>query len=336
MSDAVFSLVPVDRGNAALVGDVFRTAYGDAFPVAYVYQPDALLQEISQGRLAAALALDGENRAAGYVSMFKNAPNQNLWEAGNLVVVPDYKQTDVSSLLFAAYFNGVLNAGATSDGLLGEAVCCHYFTQVGNIKSGASDVALELDQLDGPSFIGNRTGSARVSCVLGFLENNAPDSPIYIPAIYAPILKKLLQPLHPRTVLHDPAPLPATGTTRRDERYYASVQTWKIFVYSIGADWQDFAAGVLAEAKRRGVVSLQIILNMACPQMDAAVQVLKSQGFFFGGLAPRWFGSDGLLMQQVLGQETEYEHIKLYSATAKEILAWIQAERAAISAGTGT
>ena len=102
VSDAVFSLVPIDRGNAALVGDVFRTAYGDSFPVAYVYQADALLQEISQGRLAAALALDGENRAAGYVSMFKNAPNQNLWEAGNLVVVPDYKQTDVSSLLFAA------------------------------------------------------------------------------------------------------------------------------------------------------------------------------------------------------------------------------------------
>lgn len=335
MSDAVFSLVPIDHGNAVLVGDVFRTAYGDAFPVAYVYQPDALLQEIAHGRLAAALALDGENRAAGYVSMFKNAPNQNLWEAGNLVVVPDYKQTDVSSLLFAAYFNGVLNAGETSDGLLGEAVCCHYFTQVGNIKSGAADVALELDQLDGPSFIGNRTGSARVSCVLSFLESNAPDSPIYIPAIYAPILEKLLQPLQPRIVLRDSAPLPATGTTRRDERYYESVQTWKLFVYSIGADWQDFAADILTEAKRRGVVSIQIILNMACPHLDAAVQVLKSHGFFFGGLAPRWFGSDGLLMQQVLGQETEYEHIKLYSTTAKEILAWIQAERAAISAGTG-
>jgi hypothetical protein len=207
---------------------------------------------------------------------------------------------------------------------------------VGNIKSGASDVAIELDQLDGPSFIGNRTGSARVSCVLGFLENNAPDSPIYIPAIYAPILEKLLQPLHPRIVLRDSAPLPATGTTQRDERYYASVQTWKIFVYSIGADWQEFATELLSEARRRGVVSLQIILNMACPQLDAAVQVLKSHGFFFGGLAPRWFGSDGLLMQQVLGQETEYEHIKLYSAAAKEILAWIQAERATMSAGTGT
>ena len=59
MSDAVFSLVPVDRGNAALVGDVFRTAYGDAFPVAYVYQPDALLQEISQGRLAGRCRVQG-------------------------------------------------------------------------------------------------------------------------------------------------------------------------------------------------------------------------------------------------------------------------------------
>jgi hypothetical protein len=329
-SGPAFRLVPIDRGNAALVGDVFRTAYGDSFPVAYVYQEDALLEEITRGRLAAALALDGDNRAAGYVSMFKNAPNQNLWEAGNLVVVPDYKQTDVSSLLFAAYFNGVLSAGQTSDGLMGEAVCCHYFTQVGNVKAGAADVALELDQLDGPSFIGNHTGSARVSCVLAFLENSAPNSPIYLPAIYAPILAKLLQPLRPRVLLQDAQPLPTTGTTRFDERYYQSVQTRKFFVHSIGADWSCFAADVVAEAKRGGVVSLQITLNMACPQLDTAVQVLKSHGFFFGGLAPRWFGPDGLLMQLVLGQETEYEHIKLYSATAKQILAWIQAERFAM------
>jgi len=335
-SGPLFRLVPIDRANAALVGDVFRTAYGDAFPVAYVYQADALLEEITQGRLAAALALTEENRAAGYVSMFKNAPNHNLWEAGNLVVVPDYKQTDVSSFLFAAYFNGALSAGTTSDGLMGEAVCCHYFTQVGNIKAGAADVALELDQLDGPSFIGNRTGSARVSCVLAFLENSAPDSPIYLPAIYAPILEKLLQPLQPRVLLQDAQPLPTTGATQFDERYYQSVQTRKFFVHYIGADWPDFAADIVVEAKRRGVVSLQITLNMACPQLDAAVQVLKSHGFFFGGLAPRWFGPDGLLMQLVLGPETEYEHIKLYSATAKQILAWIQAERSAMSTGTGT
>jgi hypothetical protein len=333
--DAVFNIVPVDRSNAALVGDVFRTAYGDSFPVGYVYQPDALLQEVFQGRLRAALALDGEKRAAGYVSVFKSAPNPKLWEAGNLVVDPAYKHTDVSSLLLAAYSNGTLYAKETGDGLWSEAVCCHYFTQVANIKSGGADVALELDQLDGPSFIGNRTGSARVSCVLDFLESNAPDSPIYVPAMYAPILKKLLQPLYPRVALQCSDSLPEAGPTRHEERYYEPVHTWKISVHSIGADWQDFAAGVMAEAKRRGVVSLQIVLNMACPHLDAAVQVLKSHGFFLGGLAPRWFGSDGLLMQQVLGQETEYEHIKLYSATAKEILAWIQAERAAMSAGTG-
>ena len=335
MSDAVFRIVPVDRDNAALVGDVFRTAYGDSFPVGYVYQPDALLQEIAQGRLAAALAIDGENRAAGYVSMFRNAPNPKLWEAGNLVVVPDYRQTDVSSLLFASYFNGAFYVREKSDGLLGEAVCCHYFTQMGNIKSGASDVAVELDQLDGPSCIGNRTGSARVSCVLGILESNAPDRPICVPAIYAPILEKLLQPLYPRVRLRASEPLPAAGLTRHEDRYYKPVDTWKLFVHSIGADWPDFAAGIMAEARRRGVISLQYFLNMECPHLDAAVQMLKSHGFFFGGLAPRWFGSDGLLMQQVLGQETEYEHIKLYSATAKEILAWIQAERAAMSAGTG-
>ena len=326
-ADADFRIVPVDGVNAALVGDIFRTAYGDSFPVGYVYQPEALLQELAQGRLRAALAIDGKNRAAGYVSVFKNAPNPNLWEAGNLVVDPAFKQTDVSSLLLAAYSDGTLYDKEESDGLWGEAVCCHYFTQVANIKSGGCDVALELDQLDGPSFIGNHTGSARVSCVLGFRENSAPDTPIHVPALYAPILEKLLQTLRPRIILRDSAPLPADGATRYEERYYAPVGTWKISVSAIGGDWRDFTAGVLAEAKRRGVISLQLFLNMDRPHLDAAVQVLKAQGFFFGGFAPRWFGADGLLMQQVLGQATEYEHIKLYSATAKAILAWIRQDR---------
>ncbi|MDT8903612.1 hypothetical protein [Anaeroselena agilis] len=335
MSESSFRLVPIDEANAGLVGEVFRAAYGDAFPVKYVYRPEAVLEEIRHNRLAALLAVDEDNRAAGYVSVFKSSPNPRLWEAGNMVVVPAYKQTDVSMLLAAAYTDGTLFAGNASDGLFGEVVCCHYFTQVSGIKAGQVDCALELDQLDGPSFKDNRTGSARVSCVLNFKEYSRPTGPVYLPPVYGDFLSRLAQPLQPRTFAPATAPLPQDGLTRHEDRYYEAAQTWKVAVSEIGADWARFTAKLLAEAKRRGVVSLQLTLNAGCPAIGAAVEELRASGFFFGGLAPRWFGSDGLLMQQVLGVETEYEHIRLYSPTAKELLAFIRADRASVTAGAG-
>lgn len=335
MSEPTFRLVKIDELNAGLVGEAFRAAYGEAFPVKYVYQPEAVLEEIRHNRLAALLAVDEGNRAAGYVSVFKSAPNPRLWEAGNLVVVPAYRQTDVGMRLAATYTDGTLFAKATSDGLFGEAVCCHYFTQVNSVKAGHADFALELDQLDGPSFKDNRTGSARVSCVLNFKEYSPPTGPVYLPPVYESFLRQLALPLTPRNFLAATAPLPAGTLTRHEDHYYEAAQTWKVAVGEIGADWAQFTAGLLAEARRRGVVSLQITLNAACPGIGAAVEILRSQGFFFGGLAPRWFGSDGLLMQQVLGIATEYEHIRLYSPIAKELLAYIQADRASLLAGAG-
>ena len=103
-------------------------------------------------------------------------------------------------------------------------------------------------------------------------------------------------------------------------------------VSSIGDDWESVAAQLPQEAKRRGVISLQIILNTACPAIGAATEVLRRQGFFFGGLAPRWFGSDGVILQQLFDSEPDYEETKLYSPEAKALMAFIRADQALVAA----
>lgn len=163
MAETSFRLQRLDESNVVHVPDIFRSVYGDAFPVPHVYRPELLAQELWQGRLSGALAFDGSGQAAGYVSIFHSAPNVRLWEAGNLVVVPAFRRSDA-----------------------GE-----------------------------------------------------------------------------------------------------------------------------------------------------AVRELRAQGFFFGGLAPRWFDADGLLLQRVFGYETEYDRTKLYSPVAKELLAYIREDRATIAAEIG-
>ncbi|MDD2466638.1 MAG: hypothetical protein PHI97_21785 [Desulfobulbus sp.] len=327
-----FRRVRVDETNAVHVGEVFRSAYGDDFPVKYVYQPESVVQEIHEGRLVATLAFDAEGVAAGYISVFKSAPNPRLWEAGNLVVVPAYKHSDLGLLLAEGYSDERLYPKAESDGLFNEGVCCHYFSQVSAIKTGGVDCALELDQLDGASFRDNRTGSARISCVFNFREYSDPPPQAYLPEVYAEIIREVALPLRPRVYSPSVAPLPASGTTRKEDQFYASAQTWKIAVWEIGSDWPTVVTKLLGEAQSRGVISLQITLNTACPHIGEAVRVLRAEGFFLAGLAPRWFGSDGLLMQQVFGAETEYDRTKLYSKTAKKLLTFIRNDRASVQA----
>jgi len=330
MLEEMFQIITVGKNNAHHVGAVFRALYGEDFPVKDVYQPDVLWREIQAEKLTAALALTAEGHPAGYISFFKSAPNFRLWEAGNMLVDPVYAQSDVALELARYYFDPTMCRMSDSDGIFSEAVCCHYFTQVSAIKSGFVDCALELDQLDGTSFKdgkSNKAGMARVSCVLNFLEVSDPVESVYFPARYNEYLRRLAAPLRPRTFQVSTAALPTKGDTIRVDKYYDFAKTWKVAVSSIGGDWATVVAELLTEAVRRQVISLQVVLNTSCPSIGEATEMLRRNGFFFGGLAPRWFGTDGVLMQQLFGGEPDYEETKLYSQTAKELMAFIRADR---------
>jgi hypothetical protein len=54
-----------------------------------------------------------------------------------------------------------------------------------------------------------------------------------------------------------------------------------------------------------------------------AVDILRSKGYFFGGVFPRWFDEDGLLMQRLVC-EPYFDAIQLYSDEAKEILSIVK------------
>lgn len=330
MTEQKFRIAAVDADNAVYVGKVFRSTYGDDFPVKDVYQPQVLAREIQAGRLAASLAFDEAGQPAGYVSVFKNAPNPRLWEGGNLIVDPAYRFSDLSTRLFGHYLAASDNGLSQSDGLYSEAVCYHYFTQIGCAKAGMADCALELDQLDAASFKDGKAGTGRVSCVLNFLEWSDPSVAEHLPARYAEMLGRIARPLRPRSFLPAKAPLPAYGLTASEAQYHPSARTWKVFVREIGADWQAVLGQIMAEAAARRVVSLQLTINTASPCIDAAIELMRRQGFFFGGLAPRWFGSDGVLMQKLLAAAPDFAGIKLYTAMAKELLAYIKADREAV------
>lgn len=332
-TDSPYTIATVTADTASEAAKVFRAIYGESFPMRYVYHADQLMAEIEGGRLCAALAFDQGQEAIGYASVYRNAPNPLLWEGGNLVLIPGRGDDQLGWSLMEYFKQPGRLPGPPTEGYYSESVCHHYFTQVGCAKLGLHDCAIELDQLDGASFTEHRPNTDRVACVLQFYEQTDQPEPVFLPNRYADLLRRLAQPLQPREFLSSSLPLPESGATATTDSYYESARTWKLSVSEIGGDWESWLDKLLAEALQRQMVSLQVILSAAIPCIGAAVEAMWERGFFLGGLFPRWFGADGIMLQQVLGKEPDYEGIKLYSQEARALLGFIRDDREAAKRG---
>ncbi len=330
MADERYRFVAVDSDNIHHVATVFRSVYGEDFHVRDVYDPELLWSKIQTGQIVSALAFRADGQPAGYISLFRNAPNPRLWETGNIVIVPGNPDTDLSLRLFRYYEELISSRAAEMDGFFTEAVCSHYFTQKSGAETGLVDCGLELDQLDGSSFKdgkSNKAGSARVSCVLSFKETIDRTGPVYVPVRYEAILRRIADRLRPRELLLSKTGMPVHGTSTPEERYYPASRTWKLSFRDMGSDWTAVVEDIVRRARQRDVISLQVTVNMALPSVGTAVEVLRGNGFFFGGMVPLWFGTDGLLMQQLLADEPHYAGMKLYTPLAKELLEYIKIDR---------
>jgi len=69
----------------------------------------------------------------------------------------------------------------------------------------------------------------------------------------------------------------------------------------------------------------RILINLDRPWIGDAVERLREKGYFLGGYVPRWFDTDGFLMQKILS-EPDFSTIALYSEKAREIKRHVQAD----------
>jgi len=90
-----------------------------------------------------------------------------------------------------------------------------------------------------------------------------------------------------------------------------------------GGDFADLISILEDRLRKEQTLVFQVFLNLTEPWVGEAVDILRSQGYFFGGVMPRWFDGDGLLMQK-LECPPNFENIILFLDSSKELLTFIQ------------
>ena len=314
--------------DAPGVVELYRAVYGEEYPVKTVYDPEAIIRQKENGDMIRIIALDN-SKVVGQNAIYRSVTsNPLLYEEGQGIVRPEYRNQEIYDKC-VAYGHKEVYPQLQIEQLWGEPVCNHVFTQKAGVRIGYFETGLELDLMPASSYAKEQSSQGRVSSLLMFKTIIALQQTIYLPAIYAETLSYLYSARDfGHAFLPSQAALPNTQTKVQTE-IYAGAGVARFTLLEIGSDLEDSLLEQEKEAVSQACCVLQVYLNLASPAVGAAVSILREHQYFLGGILPRWFNQDGLLMQKIL-HEPDVQNIKLYAERSKKILEIITEDRKSV------
>lgn len=315
--------------DAAGIANLFYSIYGPEYPFDTYYIPEAIIEENRNGNIHSVVARTPAGDIVAHGALYRSSPAyRDLYEIGQYIVLKNYRET-FAAYKINQYIAETLLEHVRPAGIFGEAVCNHTTTQKSSARIGMKDTALEVDLMPAEAYVKEGSGSGRVSCLIQFRSICDRPHEVFIPGIYREGIEHILQDCGlSRTLSPAAASIPPEGTSELAAKHFRHAEVSRANAIRIGADFESLLSDFEKQAQEYSAVIRQIFLNLDTPQVGAAVDLLREKGYFVGGYAPRWFDSDGLLMQKVLS-EPDFESICLYSPKAQEIKRFVQTDREA-------
>ncbi|MEQ8175883.1 MAG: hypothetical protein ABRQ26_12525 [Syntrophomonadaceae bacterium] len=319
--------------DAPGVVDLYKGVYGDEYPVKAVYDAQDIIRQQENGDMIRIICRTGEGRVIGQVATYRSClSNPALYEEGQGIVPPEFRNLGIVKRCMT-YLNREVYPQLTEQ-LWGEAVCNHVFVQKAEAQLGWYDTGIEIDLMPAASYEKEQSSQGRVSTLLMFKTYKTRPQTVYLPEIYEDSLRYLYSAYEfGHTFLAARASLPNTPTSGLTE-IIEGAGVARFTIMELGSDFENYLLQKEKEALDKNACILQVFLNLASPASGAAVDILRRHQYYLGGALPRWFDTDGMLMQKTLNQPG-FAHIKLHSEGAQKILDIIEADYKTVTQGNG-
>ncbi len=293
---------PEDALGVALA---YYETYGDAFPLEHVYDPAEIIRRNATDAQHTLVARTPKKDVTGLAGLFRSAPNPDVYEAGQLMVLKSYRKRKIG-VRFSEEALDNLPRTLRIPVIFGESVCDHLPPQALFYAQGMSFTGLEAECMPPPPGAGEGGASRKRSLFLmfkifqnAFRETHTPEAyRAFCEAIYAELA--LPRAESPSAAL--------TGETASSQFFLQETGLLRLTVTRAGGDFDETVCAAEATAGDLGVV--QAFLDLGDAAAPRAVDALRDRGYFLGGLLPYWFGSDGLLMQKT-GLEPDWNAIQV-------------------------
>jgi hypothetical protein len=305
--------------DAPGIGRLFRAVYGDSYPVRRFYNPEELAEALEAGENYSIVARTEGGDIIGHMGLFRSSPYPGLYEAGGGLVLPEYRKGGINVLMLDHVFERLV-PGLGLEETWGEAVCNHVYMQKTIKHQKHIETGLEVDLMPAETYAKEKSSSGRVASLLIFRSYVPKPHTVYLPAVYENALRFFYSGLDDQRTLALSRENPPSGVASRASlEVYDFPQVARIAVTDVGRDFESYFNGLENEILTGKIKVVQVSVNLACPWAWSAVEVLRGRSYFIGGILPRWFDDDALLMQKIVGMP-DWDGIHLFSERAAEIL----------------
>jgi hypothetical protein len=312
--------------DAQGVRKLFLLVYGEGHPVRTYLEPERLIEENTSGRIISSVARTPKGEIVGHCALFCTAPYDRIYEGGAGAVHPNYRGGKGIFSSLGAYLQDVAAKAFGVEGIYGEPVCNHLFSQKMVASLGWITQAAEVDLMPAEAYDKERSATGRVTCLFDFRTLKPKTHTVYLPLTYEEPLQFVYEGLDDERNLARAEEdwLPNTST-KINVQVFDFAKVARLAVHEAGKDFDNAFDEEEKRLRAKEVVVIEVWLKLSWPWINRMVNSLRERGYFLGGILPRWFDVDGLLMQKIFGPPN-WKGIQLNSERAKKLLEFVKAD----------
>lgn len=310
--------------NAEGVARLFRSVYGDRYPVATYVEPELLIRENASKHVISSVARTMDGEIVGHNALFNSAAHPGTYESGVGVVHQTHQGGKGILTGLVAHGLELAETLPSVDAVFSEPVCNHPFSQKMMINLGFATRALEVDLMPAEAYHEEGGSSGRAAAFLDFRTIREKPHAVYLPHAYRQVLEFLYAGLDDqRDFRLAGTTVPAQRITNLQLHVFDFASVARVTVQATGLDFQAGMNQLEAALEEKNIMVTQIFLNLAEPWVWQAVETLRQRGYFLGGVLLRWFDTDGLLMQKTR-QSPDWDSICTHAKRHRQILALVR------------
>lgn len=323
-----YSVRRMTTADAAQIPTLANQVNGPAYIHDEVYHPERMMQLNGAGRLISVVAIDDQQRVVGHCALER--PNLELVpEIGEAMVLKEHRHHHLLDLM-----RQELEAEGQREALFaitGNAVTHHVFSQMSEERGGGRPIGFMLAASPPTAMRVDYPQRISLLSYLKFLEQSPPAATIHVPDHHRAILGRIYQQAGRQFVHGAPAPAAGAGTLKASVDHASARAHIKVT-----RPGRDSVAQILAT--RDSLSAAEVVyaeLPLADPGCAQICRQLEERGAFFLGLASGEPEEGDSLRLNLRAPRIDPDLIKLNSDFARELLAYIVAERKRLEARAG-
>lgn len=310
---------------------LFRSVYGEGYPIRLFYDPQAIVAANRDGSYLSIVVRSPSGEVIGVNHLVRTAPFEGVYEHAAGMVLKEYRGTGAMKETQAYLYDDFTPRHPYIEELFGEPVCNHVILQKGVLRYGFIETGMEIALMPAEAYTTEKSATGRVATLDVFRCYVPKPHRIFVSHVYEELLKSIYARLDDqRDIVVGDGVLPPEASTQAKMTIFDFARVARIAVSKAGADLAACLTRLEDEARGKDVMVFQVWLNATEPWIGQAVDIMRGRGYFFGGAFPRWFDGDGLMLQK-LECPPDFDNIVLFSDFSKEMLGFIRKDRAEVT-----